>query len=216
MPSPAAGWCWWHRRGVRRHAALWKSVIVPESDGMPAKRASLGSILRMPIVLIGIAMFFLYAGLEATPGQWVYTLFTQERGIAEEAAGLWVSICRGSFTIGRIFFGAIHHRVNSLTLLRGCMLGVVFGALLVPVEIRWRGSASPGLTVLGFAQAPLFPVMVSNTPRRVGAANAANAIGFQVAGAGIGVAILPALAAFWRTTSAWRSSRRSSSSPPSS
>lgn len=173
---------------------LWKSVV-PESDGTPAKRASLGSILRMPIVLIGIAMFFLYAGLEATPGQWVYTLFTQGRGIAEEAAGLWVSIYWGSFTIGRIFFGAIITRVNSLTLLRGCMLGVVFGALLVWWNpVAWVGFA--GLTVLGFAQAPLFPVMVSNTPRRVGAANAANAIGFQVAGAGIGVAILPALAGF--------------------
>ena len=59
-------------------------------------------------------MFFIYAGLEATPGQWVFTCFTQARGIAEETAGLWVSIYWGSFTIGRIFFGAIITRLNTL------------------------------------------------------------------------------------------------------
>ncbi|MCC6801816.1 MAG: MFS transporter [Anaerolineae bacterium] len=172
--------------------SLWKDGI-PQSDGKLAGGASVRSVLRMPIVWIGIVMFFLFAGLESTPGQWVYTLFTQARDIKEVSAGLWVSIYWGSFTIGRIFFGAIITRVNTLTLLRGCMVGVVVGALLVwwnPVE--WIGFA--GLTLLGFAQAPLFPVMISNTPRRVGAESAPNAIGFPVAGAGVGVAALPAFA----------------------
>lgn len=173
--------------------SLWKDIIPPSADKSAGRSSSVGSVLRMPVVWIGIAMFFLYAGLEATPGQWVYTLFTQGRGIAEDAAGLWVSIYWGSFTIGRIFFGAIITRVKTLTLLRGCMLGVVAGALLVWWNpVAWIGFA--GLTLLGFAQAPLFPVMISNTPRRVGAESAPNAIGFQVAGAGVGVAALPAFA----------------------
>ncbi|MFN8452232.1 MAG: hypothetical protein U0521_27455 [Anaerolineae bacterium] len=180
--------------------------------GMPAKRASLGSILRMPIVLIGIAMFFCTPGWKYARA-WVYTLFTQGRGITEEAAGLWVSIYWGSFTIGRIFFGAIITRVNSLTLLRGCMLGVVFGALLV----WWNPVAWIGFAELagGFAQGAAVPVMVSNTPRRVSAANAANAIGFQVRARVLASPSSRRWRAFWRTTSAWRSSRRSSSSPPS-
>ena len=173
----------------------WWRVTVPAPGSAPVQRASLWTILRMPVIWIGIMMFFVYAGLEATPGVWVYTLFTQSRGIGAVAAGQWVSIYWASFTIGRIFFGAIISRVNTLVLLRVCMIGVLIGALLLWWNpLVWIGFA--GLTLLGFAQAPLFPVLVSATPNRVGVANAANVIGFQVAGAGVGIAALPALAGF--------------------
>ncbi len=171
----------------------WWRSIVPDTGDQPARRVSMRSTLRLPVVWMGILMFFLYAGLEATPGQWVFTYFTQARGIVEESAGLWVSIYWGSFTIGRIFFGAIITRLNTRILLRVLMVAALISALLIwwnPVD--WVGFI--GLTVLGFAQAPMFPVLVSNTPRRVGALHAPNAIGFQVSGAGIGVAALPALA----------------------
>ncbi len=171
----------------------WWRSIVPQTGDQPARRISMRSTLRMPVVWMGILMFFLYAGLEATPGQWVFTYFTQARGIVEESAGLWVSIYWGSFTIGRIFFGAIITRLNTRILLRVLMIAAIISALLIwwnPVD--WVGFV--GLTVLGFAQAPMFPVLVSNTPRRVGVEHAPNAIGFQVSGAGIGVALLPAFA----------------------
>ena len=170
----------------------WKPVIV-ESGTANTQRKSVLNVLRMPAVWFGIGLFFLYAGLEATPGTWVYTLFTQARGISESSAGWWVSIYWGSFTVGRFFFGAIINRVNTLTLTRFCMLGVVVGALL----LWWNPAALVGfigLTVVGFMEAPLFPIFVSDTPKRVGMENAGNAIGFQVAGAGIGIALLPAFA----------------------
>ena len=181
----------------------WKPVIVV-SEATNEKRKSALDVLRMPAVWFGIALFFLYAGLEATPGTWVYTLFTQARGISETSAGWWVSIYWGSFTVGRFFFGAIINRVNTLTLTRFCMLGVVVGALLLwwnPAD--WIGFL--GLTVVGFMEAPLFPIFVSDTPKRVGMENASNAIGFQVAGAGIGIAMLPALAGFLATSTSLNS-----------
>jgi fucose permease len=51
-----------------------------------------------------------------------------------------------------------------------------------------------GLALLGFALAPVFPLVTSATPERVGAEHAANAIGFQVAAAALGASLLPALA----------------------
>ena len=39
----------------------------------------------------------------------------------------------------------------------------------------------------------IFPTLISVTPRRVGEAYAAHAVGFQIASAAIGVATLPAL-----------------------
>ena len=61
----------------------------------------------------------------------------------------------------------------------------------------WNGAdlvSFLGLALMGFAQAPIFPLLVSITPKRVGDEHAANAIGFQVAAAGLGVGILPGLA----------------------
>ncbi len=177
----------------------WKSVAVVQNEQAPvAARKSVWATLRMPVVLMGILMFFLYAGLEATPGTWGYTYF-RSRGIADADALLWVAIYLGSFTIGRIFFGFIINSVKPVTLLRACMIGAFVGALLLwwnPID--WIGFA--GLMILGFAQAPLFPVLISATPERVGVQNAPNAIGFQVAGAGLGVALLPSLAGILVTT----------------
>jgi fucose permease len=171
----------------------WKSVVVQDEKAPAAERKSIWATLRMPVVLMGILMFFLYAGVEATPGSWGATYFTKGRGLPETDALTWVAIYVGSFTIGRIFFGAIITRLKQITLLRACMGVAAVAALLLwwnPVD--WLGFV--GLIVLGFSQAPLFPVLISATPARVGVQNAPNAIGFQVAGAGLGVALLPGFA----------------------
>lgn len=171
----------------------WKSVAVHNEKTPVAERKSIWATLRMPVVLMGILMFVVYAGVEATPGSWGATYFTKGRGFLEADALLWVANYIGSFTIGRIFFGAIITRVKTLFLLRACMVGALIGAVL----LWWSPSETVGfigLIIFGFAQAPLFPVLISATPERVGAQNAPNAIGFQVAGAGLGVALLPGLA----------------------
>jgi fucose permease len=170
--------------------AFWKSVVVQNEKAPTTEHKSIWATLFMPVVLMGILMFFLYAGVEATPGTWGATYFTKGRGLPEADALSWVSVYLGSFTIGRIFFGFVIEKIKTITLLRGCMIGALIGAIIFwwnPTEVI----GIVGLVVLGFAQAPLFPVMISATPERVGAQNAHHAIGFQVAGAGLGVALLP-------------------------
>jgi fucose permease len=49
------------------------------------------------------------------------------------------------------------------------------------------------LALIGFSVAPIFPVMIGLSPVRFGGQNAANAIGFQVAAAYLGGALIPAL-----------------------
>ena len=172
----------------------WRAPVVHVHDSVSEKRGmSVAATLRLPAVWLGILLMFLYAGLEATPGQWGYSLFTESRGMDANSAGFWVSIYWGSFTIGRMFFGTYMPKVSVLTLLRGCMIAAGAGAVL----LWWNPSTVVGLiglVVLGFAQAPLFPVLISETPRFLGAAHSQNAIGFQVAGAGLGIAALPGLA----------------------
>jgi fucose permease len=146
--------------------------------------------LRLPTVWLGIALFFVLTGVEGTAGQWPYTLFTEGRGVAPSAAGMWVSIYWGSLTVGRILFGFVVDRLGVVSSARLCLIGVILGAACV-----WWNVTDVvgflGLALIGFSLAPLFPLLISHTPRRLGAAHAPNAIGFQVAAAGLGLSLVP-------------------------
>jgi fucose permease len=49
------------------------------------------------------------------------------------------------------------------------------------------------IPLIGFAIAPIFPALISGTSQRVGANNAANTIGVQMAASGLGTAVIPSL-----------------------
>lgn len=159
------------------------------ADGNKA-RAKAGETLRLPIVWAGIALFMAYAGMEAGTGQWAFPLFNQTRGVDEYTAGQWVSLYWGSFTIGRFFFGAIASRFDVTWLIRACLVFTALGEFLL-----WWNPVNAvgfiGLGLAGFAQAPVFALLVTATQNRVGAYHAPNAIGFQVSAAGLGLGLLP-------------------------
>jgi fucose permease len=88
--------------------------------------------------------------------------------------------------------GIIANRFEIKTVIRYCTLVTIFGAAL----FWWQPLPVVGLLALifvGFAQAPVFPMLMSGTAKRVGEAHADNTIGLQMAGVGIGGAILPGL-----------------------
>lgn len=170
----------------------WRSSQQRAGGLAPVKRVAAVETLRLPQVWIGVALFFLLVGMESVPGQWAYSLFTEMRAMSIEAAGFWVSLFWASFTLGRMVFGTISITLPRVMLIR---LGLAFsalGALLLWLNPLQVGGVV-GLLLLGLAQAPLFPILVLETPNRLGASHAENAIGFQVAGAGLSVAILPGL-----------------------
>lgn len=148
--------------------------------------------LRLPVVWIGIALFFMYTGVEVSAGQWSFTLFTASRAVPEVVAGRWISIYWGMLTVGRILIGFLTDHIESKMLLRAAMIGSVISAAL----IWWNptnGVSFGGLALLGFSLSTIFPVLVVLTPSRVGARHAANSIGFQIGAAGIGGGVLSSL-----------------------
>jgi fucose permease len=153
----------------------------------------LTATLRRPMVATQVALFFLYTGLEVTAGQWTYSLFTEARGVPPVTAGVWAGVYWASLAAGRLVFGALTRRFAPDTLLRAVTLAAPLCAGLIWLD------AGPvagflGLAGLGFTFAPIFPLLISATPARVGADHAGNAIGFQVAAAYLGTAALPGLA----------------------
>jgi fucose permease len=163
------------------------------SQPPPAVQKSYLATLSRPIVWVNIVLFFFYTGTEVTAGNWAYTLFTAGRGVPVAVAGFWAAFYWGSFTFGRFVFGIIADRVNVVHAVRTMILLAITGAALMwwnPID--WVSFG--GLALLGFALAPVFPLLISSTPTRLGLADATNAIGFQVGAASFGIAILPGLA----------------------
>jgi fucose permease len=178
--------------------SLWRTG---HSDNLE-EASALSTVGRRPTsdanqidVGLGIFVFFFIAGLEMSAGQWSFALFTESRQIDLATAGFWVSVYWGSFTAGRIFFGIFGNRIPVLIALRASMAAALLAALM----IGWQGSdmvSFLGLALMGFALAPLFPLLMTATPVRLGRRRAAHVIGYQVGAASLGIALLPGLAGF--------------------
>lgn len=163
----------------------------PASDSEAVKGPTAGATFLRPRVLLQIATFFFYCGVEVTAGQWSYTVLTEARGVPPTVAGTWVSLYWASLLAGRVLLGFIVEWVGSVRLLRLSTVAAVAGALLIALP---QAPAALGLAVLGFALAPIFPGLMTETPRRIGVDAAAHAVGFQVSAATVGVAVVPSVA----------------------
>lgn len=159
-------------------------------SGIPAR-----STLRLPLVWISIGIFLAYAGLEGVATQWTFPLFNKSRGIDAITAGTWLVILQASFTIGRIFFGFILAYVKQRTLIRICASTLVVSTFLLIIN-PVPEAAIILLAIYGFTLAPIWALMVTNLQQQLGPLHGANAIGFMLAAAGIGIGIFPGIAGF--------------------
>jgi fucose permease len=156
--------------------------------GPPA--APVRATLRLAPAWLGMLSFFLYVGIEQSAGTWAYTFLTQARGVSMAAAGTWVSIFWGGLLAGRVSLGLVANRVPLDHMVRGALAGVVAAAVALALAPGPRASEL-ALVGIAFACGPVFPSLIAATPRRLGAAHAGNAVGFQIAAAGLGQALLP-------------------------
>jgi fucose permease len=183
---------------------LWDAVPSPQARPAPPPAASgtqgplspgspgIAEALRSRRVRLNVVAFYVYTGLEAAAGQWAYTLLTESRRMSAEAAGVAAAAYWGSLFVGRVGFGALAHHVRPEVILR---LATTGAPLLAAGLALSRGAvpAVAALLGLGLLIAPIFPLLIAETPARVGQRHAAHAIGFQVAAATFGAGTLPAL-----------------------
>lgn len=180
-------------------ARLWDQSGRPiserglQSAPAPVPDAPMKATLRRPRAWLSMLLFFIYSGLELTVGLWTFSLLTESRGLPREQAGLWVSIYWGMFTVGRVVAGLIASRLGvDRVVLYSLVLAVGSALLLWWSPQPW--AALLALALAGFAYAPIFPAMVSGTRMRVPTEHVTNTMGMQFSGAGLGAAIMPALA----------------------
>jgi len=144
------------------------------------------------VVVAGIAVFFVYTGLEVAAGQWETTFARGDLHLSASAAGLatfgyWAALTAVRITLGLLRRGPANQRVVRW----GGAVAVLAAAL-----IWWQ--PGPVLTVLGFvllggSLAGIFPALVALTPGRLGADRAQHVIAWQVGAAAAGGAGISAL-----------------------
>ncbi len=152
--------------------------------------SSLAQTLRLPFVWMGIALFFMLAGIEAGVGQWAPSLLGEGRGIDAATAGYWTTAYWASFTVGRIFFGAVDLRLSAQALVRAVGVACIGGLLLLwwsPVDVL----DLVALLIIGFSIAPMFATLITHTQNTLGDPHGSNAIGIQMAAASFGIGVIP-------------------------
>ena len=167
----------------------WGAASADPAGAAPVVRTR--DALAHPAVLLHMAVFFVYTGLEVAIGQWAFTVLTEDRGVARESAGVAVGAYWGSIGVGRVVSGLVAERVGLDRLVRACLLAAAVGAGLFAAPLpAWCAFA--GLVVAGAGLAPVYPCLMTRTPQRLGPGLSAHAIGFQVGAAMIGAAAIPA------------------------
>ncbi|WP_433119922.1 MFS transporter [Micromonospora sp. CA-246542] len=161
------------------------------SDTAAPVRVPVLATLRLPVVWSGTLAFALYVAIEVSAGLWAFLLLTQGRGLSDAVAGGCVSAYWGSLFVGRVVQGVVAERLGPRLVLRVSLAGMAVGAALIAVPGP-AVLAVLGLVVLGFAAAPVFPLLTLTTAERVGTAHADRAIGLQIGAAGLGAALVPA------------------------
>jgi fucose permease len=150
------------------------------------------AMLSTPVVL-SMAAFFVYTGVEVAAGQWSFTVFTGSRALGTATAGFLVAGYWGCLTLGRFGSALLGRRVSATGRLSASVAGMGCGAALFwwsPVT----AVGAAGLLVRGVCLAAVFPTMVGLTPGWSGSQHAPTVIGWQLAAAGAGGALLSALA----------------------
>ena len=144
------------------------------------------------VVGLGLAVFMVYTGFEASAGQWSPSFDRSVMHMGAGTTGLVTFGYWGALTAARFALAVPRRPVPPGSVVRwGCI-----AALVGAVFIWWRPAAvlAPvGLVVVGAALAGVFPALIALTPKRVGEGRAHHVIGWQIGAAGLGGSAISAL-----------------------
>lgn len=181
---------------------LWKRMKKPlagngeadseESGQQPARRYTLGQLVRLRGVKEVLICFFCYCALEGTAGIWAASYCTLYHGISPEKAARWASLFYMGITAGRFLCGFVTMKVNDRNMIR---LGqAVIASGIVCVLLPAGGNVLfTGLILIGCGCAPIYPSIIHETPANFGADLSQAVIGIQMAAAYVGTCLIPPL-----------------------
>ena len=140
-------------------------------------------------MLYGIALFFLYVGIELSVGLWTNSYLVEEIGLLPSVSGYIVASYYASIMSGRFLSGFISNRLGNRNMIRLGLILSGIGSLLL-IIFRDLNLIRLSLILIGLGFAPLYPSMMHETPKRFISEQANVLISYQVGIAYIGGTII--------------------------
>ena len=184
----------WALSSVGVAISLWRILrdpIAPTEDAATTTRQM--APWRLRFVAFGALFLLMYVGLEASLGNWGFSLLHQARGVSLLLAGWAISGYWAGLTLGRLVLARRVARVGEVRMITECLFGVFVGIALALALPSGAGN-SVAFWLIGFFLGPIFPSMIALTARRVPASMLSGAIGFLASLGITGAALFPWLA----------------------
>ncbi|MCL2233143.1 MAG: MFS transporter [Treponema sp.] len=139
-------------------------------------------------IVIAVASFFLYSGIEHSIGFWISSILLESRGMVLEVVGMYPAVYFASIAGGRMVFGFFANKFSNSVIIR-------FGYSLAfaGIAILYLTGSILGMALIGLGFAPIFPCFMHATSSRFGPKILTRLVGYQIAAAGAGVAVLSPL-----------------------
>jgi fucose permease len=169
---------------------LWPGA---RASTTPERPATLVETAALAPVRLSMAVFFVYVGLEATAGAWLYSVLSEGRHVAMVIAGSSVSLYWFALFAGRAVYAFTPHAIEARAIVAPSISGAALGVAVLIADLGTVANTI-AIATIGMCSGPIFPSLIASTPERVGVRHTANAVGLQVAISGIGLALIPALA----------------------
>lgn len=167
-----------------------ESQTVEAEVEAPVRGKGIFRFLKIKGVWRALLAFVLYSGAEGGAGLWGSSYLVIAKEVSVEIAALLVAVYFAGITSGRGVAGFLAMRLSN----RQLILSGVTLAVLASIGIFFgSGAISQGVAFFffGFGLAPLFPAMIHETPIRFGRNQSQDIIGYEIAAAYVGFAILP-------------------------
>lgn len=138
----------------------------------------------MKLILLMMALFFLYIAVEAGYGNWVFTYVTK-LGIANDSVASYMnSAYWGALTLGRLIAVPLSRRLKPGTMLVGNFVFTILFLVVLMIwplfpTALWIGSAG-----LGLALASVFPTLLALAETRMKVTGAVTSLFFLGSGSG--------------------------------
>jgi len=132
-----------------------------------------------------MAIFFLFMGVDYSIGFWTTSVLLESRGLDIEHAGIFPAVYFASIMFGRIVSGYFAKHFRNITMIRFGFALAVTGIIAL-----MHSSSLIAMALIGLGLAPVYPCMMHETSRRFSSDILAKLVGYQVAAASVGVAML--------------------------
>jgi MFS transporter, FHS family, Na+ dependent glucose transporter 1 len=181
-------WMYWSFAMICLPIGVWLWFLPEPSIHTHAEERKNAPIQVIPVVLV-VALFLLYVGLELGFGNWIYTYALTLNLETTITAAYLTSAFWGSFTFGRLLGVWVSTRLRSRTILFMDLVGCVISTVII---MLWKDSNVAlwvGTFGLGLSMASIFPtiIMLAGESMQI----TGTITGWFLVGSGAGSMLLP-------------------------